>query len=432
LETNYSNSRLKLFLNLFIFRSRISSENDKEIVRMALRKKLQEPKRPNTTTGKKSRRKMLKKIKKNTQMQNVVNKAHRLKNKARQLKRDKVTNDNVDIMATSSNGAPESQNHGAESDMQLDSNTRHSSKQTNPEKKDTKQAKQRIKKLKKSKSMVTSVQTDLVNEDTSDNEGTEHKIVKHVGRNVVYECKYCRQKIYGKNKLIQHIRLHDFEYQCPSCEQVLQSDAEIDEHLRVDHFWCKGCNIVFPNQLYVDLHTRQYHSEERPFQCSYCLLTFKWHDELQLHNRKHLLEFETSEDWMIKCRICNKDFSRKEHLATHMRIHNNIKPFKCEICPAEFADRANLVTHKRIHTGEKPYQCELCPRRFNNSGSLVSHRRQHTGERPYQCTYCDKNYSGSTPLKKHIITHGIMPIKASRFNRQRIGVSMTTGNIMPC
>ena len=61
-----------------------------------------------------------------------------------------------------------------------------------------------------------------------------------------------------------------------------------------------------------------------------------------------------------KCDICEKEFSQKSNLNTHVKgVHENSKKQKCDICNVSFCDlrRHIKVQHQKIFT---KVLCDLC------------------------------------------------------------------------
>lgn len=54
------------------------------------------------------------------------------------------------------------------------------------------------------------------------------------------------------------------------------------------------------------------------------------------------------------CQICGKKYTRKEHLANHMRSHTNDSPFQCELCSKSFTRKEHFSNHILWHTGQYP------------------------------------------------------------------------------
>ena len=53
------------------------------------------------------------------------------------------------------------------------------------------------------------------------------------------------------------------------------------------------------------------------------------------------------------------------------------RPYECEVCNKTFTRNDHLVAHKRTHTGEQPYECEVCGRKFSVLSNMRSHRDTH-------------------------------------------------------
>lgn len=54
-----------------------------------------------------------------------------------------------------------------------------------------------------------------------------------------------------------------------------------------------------------------------------------------------------------QCDVCGKKYTRKEHLANHMRSHTNETPFRCEICGKSFSRKEHFTNHILWHTGKE-------------------------------------------------------------------------------
>jgi uncharacterized Zn-finger protein len=102
-----------------------------------------------------------------------------------------------------------------------------------------------------------------------------------------------------------------------------------------------------------------------------------------------------------ECGVCGRMCTTPSHLAIHMRIHTNEKPYECDVCEKRFRQSGGLKRHVRIHTNERPYECDVCDKAFRHSNALQNHVRTHTKEKPYACAVCEKRFSRSDSLKKH-------------------------------
>jgi len=85
--------------------------------------------------------------------------------------------------------------------------------------------------------------------------------------------------------------------------------------------------------------------------------------------------------------------------------HTGEKPFGCSYCDKKYSYKHQLTSHLRIHTGEKPYKCSYCDKKFGQKSHLTDHLRIHTGEKPYKCLYCDRTFRHRNSLTRHLQNH---------------------------
>ncbi|XP_072289575.1 uncharacterized protein znf366 [Eucyclogobius newberryi] len=106
-----------------------------------------------------------------------------------------------------------------------------------------------------------------------------------------------------------------------------------------------------------------------------------------------------------KCRMCEKSYTSKYNLVTHILGHNGIKPHGCHLCGKLFKQLSHLHTHLLTHQGMRPHKCKVCHKAFTQTSHLKRHMMQHSDVKPYSCNVCARGFAYPSELRAHELKH---------------------------
>ncbi|XP_073813943.1 transcription factor grauzone-like [Musca autumnalis] len=168
-----------------------------------------------------------------------------------------------------------------------------------------------------------------------------------------------------------------------------------------------GCNLcVFVGKTFPDIveHFREAHPRTRPY-VTCCDKQFT----KRCHLAQHALMHEDPN--CFKCHECNKNFTSKRGLKAHdLNYHatEEERIFACDKCPKKFAARNLLELHKPSHIPREQWEfvCPQCPTSiFASSYLLKVHTSMRHKRSKHVCHVCAKEIRDKTTFEKHVRSH---------------------------
>ncbi|XP_029910211.1 zinc finger protein 710a isoform X2 [Myripristis murdjan] len=184
----------------------------------------------------------------------------------------------------------------------------------------------------------------------------------------------------------------------------LDINVQIDESYCVDvgeglkRWKCRMCEKSYTSKYNLVTHILG-HNGIKPHECLHCGKLFKQPSHLQTH----LLTHQGTRPH--KCTVCEKAFTQTSHLKRHMLQHSDVKPYSCRFCGRGFAYPSELRTHENKHENGQCHVCSQCGMEFPTYAHLKRHLTSHQGPTTYQCTECHKSFAYRSQLQNHLMKH---------------------------
>ncbi|XP_043194143.1 zinc finger protein 628-like isoform X1 [Amphibalanus amphitrite] len=160
-------------------------------------------------------------------------------------------------------------------------------------------------------------------------------------------------------------------------------------------YQCTLCDKKFTQRTYMYTHVR-IHTGARPHACSSCSRTFRSSSALSEHERS-----AHTSGAQFSCELCGQTLLHASSLRQHLRRHRQPAAHRCADCGKTFHRASQLREHAAVHSQRRPHACAVCGKTFKNPSGLVYHGRIHSGERPHQCGVCGARFRTSSNLARH-------------------------------
>ncbi|XP_055596060.1 zinc finger protein 501-like [Uranotaenia lowii] len=195
-----------------------------------------------------------------------------------------------------------------------------------------------------------------------------------------FKCETCKRRFMTEKGLLFHQRrpFIKHRYQCSQCGKTYRSKSVFQDHERshanIRQYECPICQMRFALKNCFKTHVKLHATPKDQFKCEFCGKGFRQLCAL----REHQIIHTQTEDRPFKCTLCPITFKRQEALDHHMKEHLGEKQFKCNQCPMTYIYQRDLRRHIRLkHEGVKPYVCEVCSMAFTHKARCLNHMKTH-------------------------------------------------------
>ncbi|XP_013398327.1 uncharacterized protein LOC106164839 [Lingula anatina] len=184
---------------------------------------------------------------------------------------------------------------------------------------------------------------------------------------------------------------------CRYCVQVFSGEEDCQIHERT------LCDKN-PERMKSDRKAGQNitRSNEKLLSCRYCFKQFRDQAILKSHEKIHTTSCKT-----YRCQYCPKTFTTKTSCILHELIHPEAprKYYACRFCQKKFVNRLSCRKHERHHSPATVHLCQYCNKSFHKKEAYLRHERTHTEEHPYKCTFCDERFAKKFLCTRHESIH---------------------------
>lgn len=218
-----------------------------------------------------------------------------------------------------------------------------------------------------------------------------------LGRFYCHECCYQfksqshYQAHVNGHSIYEIVAKHATHPTCTTCNLMFCEDSFIATH-KSNH--TRDISQVLPSEgtfLKYGTHRSEFEPtvalDENAIKCGHCMKKFASEESCRLHQ---LIFHATT----LRCPIEDRVFNGNQAFSVHLRnnhpeLFGDEVKFLCSVCKMEFDSLYNKLKHMKT-CDQKKYECSHCDKKFSQKCYLMSHLKRVNGEASVTCPICEK------------------------------------------
>jgi KRAB domain-containing zinc finger protein len=208
---------------------------------------------------------------------------------------------------------------------------------------------------------------------------------------------------------------NDFENSSESQQENFLTDQKVKKDPEGNFLFLEFESPKMPNSIKREVTRKEIKTTKKPIkfskhQCQICQKYFSRRGRLESHVELH---FQPSS---FECKRCERIFELKHRFKAHKCVKKSEGHF-CRFCKKNFSFAIHLRTHiKKFHAEKLKvnlFSCDFCDEKYVWKGNLKNHLEsfQCRIQKIFTCDHCGKEFDNKTNLYNHILIHASNKVK---------------------
>lgn len=201
----------------------------------------------------------------------------------------------------------------------------------------------------------------------------------------------CNMYFVTQEKYQKHVSIHDLNIQCTFCDRAFALASSLRRHIMTNHneastYGCDHCNREFTNKNNLKTHLV---------------------GRVCIKPRRQVKQSDGIDagggGQRMNCPFCDESLKTKVGMTYHLaRCRLNLK--QCKTCEMVLFDMKQYTEHLAIHPDNELFLCNICGETMLHTWEYTAHLANHNPV-DAKCEVCEKFFKSKNHLRQHMRVH---------------------------